>query len=156
MAWPASLLGALVVGAVGVLIARRRIAIVAVTGQSMEPTLAPGDRVLVRRTGVRSVRAGQIVVIEAPDSNGAWTGDPTRRDLGRIWLIKRVAARPGEPLPGGMPAMIANEPVVPDGKLLLLGDNPEMSLDSRYLGYIPADRLLGVVFGSLSRSASAS
>jgi len=135
-----------------VTIVRRQTAIVMVTGASMEPTLAEGDRVLVRRTGLRSVRTGQIVVVETPGTSGTWSGDPARRDLRRTWMIKRVGARPGEPLPGGMPATIASDPAVPDGKLVVLGDNPDISHDSRFLGYIPGDRLLGVVIGSLPRS----
>jgi signal peptidase I len=112
----ASVLGALAI-LVGVMLVRRRIVIVSVAGQSMEPTLAAGDRVLVRRTRLRSVRAGQIVVIEEPgithndrtgdppsdDAGRSWTGDPPRRDLGRSWMIKRVAAGAGRPRtgPGG-------------------------------------------------------
>ena len=166
----ASILGALAIG-VGVMLVRRRIVIVSVAGQSMEPTLAAGDRVLVRRTRLRSVRAGQIVVIEEPgithndrtgdppshDADRSWTGDPPRRDLGRSWMIKRVAAVPGDPVPAelaaavpipGRPAL-AGQAQVPAGKFVVLGDNPEMSMDSRYLGYVPGDRLLGVVVGSL-------
>jgi signal peptidase I len=40
----------------GVWLLRRRIAVVAVTGPSMRPTLVDGDRVLVRRTGPRRSR----------------------------------------------------------------------------------------------------
>ncbi|MEV3986782.1 S26 family signal peptidase [Nonomuraea sp. NPDC049758] len=34
---------------------------------------------------------------------------------------------------------------VPDGHLVVLGDNPRRSHDSRRAGYLTADRLLGVV-----------
>jgi signal peptidase I len=34
---------------------------------------------------------------------------------------------------------------VPAGQLVLLGDNHFLSYDSRSVGYIPADRLVGVV-----------
>jgi signal peptidase I len=148
----AGALAALAVLSAVVAIVRRQIAIVAVTGASMEPTLADGDRVLVRRTGLRSVRTGQIVVVETPGASGTWTGEPVRRDLGRSWMIKRAAALPGDPLPRGMPSTIASEPAVPDGKLVVLGDNPAVSHDSRFLGYIPGDRILGVVVGSLPRA----
>jgi signal peptidase I len=162
----ASVLGALAI-LVGMVLVRGRIVIVSVAGQSMEPTLAAGDRVLVRRTRLRSVRAGQIVVIEEPgithndrtgappshDAGRSWTGDPPRRDLGRSWMIKRVAAVPGDPVPAELAAAtgpaLAGQAQVPAGKFVVLGDNPEMSMDSRYLGYVPGDRLLGVVVGSL-------
>lgn len=45
----------------------------------------------------------------------------------------------------GLPAMLAGDARVPAGKLVVLGDNPESSMDSRSLGYVPGDRLLGVV-----------
>ncbi|HZR51304.1 MAG TPA: S26 family signal peptidase [Streptosporangiaceae bacterium] len=150
----ASALGMLALVAAGVVIARRQITIVSVTGQSMEPALTAGDRVLVRRARLRSVRTGQIVVVETPSADREWTGKPAGRDLARVWMIKRVAAIPGEPLPDGLPAAIADATAVPAGKLIVLGDNPPMSMDSRYLGYVPGERLLGVVVGSLPRHRS--
>ncbi len=150
----ASALGMLALVAAGVVIARRQITIVSVTGQSMEPALTAGDRVLVRRARLRSVRTGQIVVVETPSADREWTGKPAGRDLARVWMIKRVAAIPGEPLPDGLPAAIADTTAVPAGKLIVLGDNPPMSMDSRYLGYVPGERLLGVVVGSLPRHRS--
>src|SRR6185437_10241174 len=39
----------------------------------------------------------------------------------------------------------ADGPVVPAGQFAVLGDNAESSLDSRSFGYIPAERLLGVM-----------
>jgi signal peptidase I len=38
---------------------------------------------------------------------------------------------------------------VPAGKLVVLGDNTARSLDSREIGYIPAERLLGVMLRPL-------
>lgn len=153
MLLPALALGALVTvtAVTGIVLVRRAIAVVAVTGQSMEPALTAGDRVIVRRTGLQAVRAGQIVVVEAP---GAWTGPPAGRDLRRDWMIKRAAAIPGDPLPAGLPAMLAGDARVPAGKLVVLGDNPESSMDSRSLGYVPGDRLLGVVTRPLPRRSA--
>jgi signal peptidase I len=142
--WP--LLAALGGLAAGAVLLRRRLAIVTVTGRSMEPALADGDRVLVRRVALRSVRTGQIVVIEAPGMRGTWATAPPHWDLGREWMIKRVAATPGQAVPSGLPAAS-----VPDGSLFVLGDNATMSMDSRYLGYIPGDRVLGIVVRALPR-----
>jgi signal peptidase I len=47
--------------------------------------------------------------------------------------------------------MLAGHTTVPDGRLIVLGDNPAKSVDSRRLGYIPGDRLLGVVISSLPK-----
>ena len=57
-------------------VARRRIAVVAVDGNSMEPALAGGDRILVRRARAGAVRAGQVVVFEQPGPDGTWTTRP--------------------------------------------------------------------------------
>ncbi len=56
----------------GLCLLRRRLAVVTVVGPSMQPTLAPGDRVLARRVDPGDVRVGQIAVIEKPGDDGAW------------------------------------------------------------------------------------
>ncbi|MCQ0009633.1 S26 family signal peptidase [Actinomadura madurae] len=40
---------------------------------------------------------------------------------------------------------VAADVTVPDGRLLVLGDNPDRSLDSRHYGYLSGDGVLGVV-----------
>jgi signal peptidase I len=127
---------------------RRRLAIVAVFGPSMQPTLAAGDRVLVRRASIGEVRPGQIVVFERPGPGGNWVTDPPRGATGaRAWMIKRVAATPGDRIPDDiLPALHGpGGSLVPPGRLVVLGDNTANSHDSRLIGYIPAERLLGVM-----------
>jgi signal peptidase I len=137
---------ALVAGAAAHLL-RRRLAVVAVVGVSMQPTLAPGDRLLIRRVPVSRVQVGQIVVIEKPGDDGAWATAPRAWPAGgREWMVKRVAAIPGDPRPLVLPtAGPTDGQVVPAGRLVVLGDNLARSLDSRQIGYIPAERVLGVV-----------
>jgi signal peptidase I len=132
---------------------RRRIAVVTVCGPSMQPALKPGDRVLIRRASFGQLRAGQVVVIEKPRRDQAVPSRlPRWPPARRGWMIKRVAALPGEPPPAAVTNAVARiaEPVVPAGKLVVLGDNPARSLDSRHFGYIPAERVLGVVIRPLS------
>ncbi len=138
--------------AMGVRTVRRRFAVVAVSGASMQPTLSSGDRVLIRRAIIGELRTGQIVVIETPRPAAAasihvphWPPTP---DGG---LIKRIAATAGEPAPVAMVtgSTVPAEPVVPAGKLAVLGDNLGSSLDSRHIGYVPADRVLGIMIRSL-------
>lgn len=108
----------------------------------MEPTFQHGDRVAVRRTGRSAISSGDVVVIEPPDADPARRDSPLRLPGGRRFVIKRVGAVAGEPVPHGIPV---SDPVVPDRKLVLLGDNADASFDSRAIGYFSTDRVLGSV-----------
>jgi signal peptidase I len=145
----AAAVAAVAAAGTGVRLLRRRLAVVTVVGPSMQPTLAHGDRVLARRIGPGDVRVGQIVVVEKPADDGCWPAGP--RPARRCeWMVKRVAAVPGDARPAFLPARAGGSgAVVPPGQLALLGDNPGRSLDSRQIGYVPADRVLGVVLRSL-------
>ncbi|BEL05297.1 S26 family signal peptidase [Actinoplanes sichuanensis] len=127
MIWLLSVAG--VVGCLGVLL-RRRLLLVTVEGVSMEPTYRPGDRLLVRRTGLAGVRRGAAVVFAAPPGT----------DL--RFMVKRAAALPGDPVPAGIPVA---DTVVPAGHLVILGDNSARSADSRTMGFLPAGDVVGVV-----------
>jgi signal peptidase I len=67
-------------------------------------------------------------------------GDPARYEFERVGtaqhLIRLSLYRPGEARDFGPVA-------VPIGKYLLLGDNRDNSLDSRYLGYFPRNEIIG-------------
>ena len=102
--------GALLAAAVPVL-ALRRIRRVEVAGDSMRPTLEPGDRLLVVRCA--RARAGALVIVPDP------------RDGSRT-VVKRVAS------------------VSEDG-VVVVGDNPSRSTDSRTFGTVPAASVLGRV-----------
>ena len=116
---------------------RRSYVLVAVSGRSMEPTLRNGQRVLARRVGLRRLRHGDVVVLYPP------AGGPHGDGL----VIKRVLALPGDPVPRARVPKLRDLPDerVPPRQLVVLGDNPGWSMDSRQLGLFPADRLLGVV-----------
>ncbi len=132
MIWVALVLVGAVV--VWLLVLRSRLLVVTVHGVSMEPTYHSGDRLLVRRARLDRVRAGQVVVVQVEASS---PDDPTG---GR--LVKRAVAVPGDPVPPQIPVP---GPRVPVDSLLVLGDNLARSNDSRRLGYLPADALIGVV-----------
>ncbi|KAB8195896.1 hypothetical protein FH608_010430 [Nonomuraea phyllanthi] len=132
--------------------ARRRYVVVTVEGASMEPALADGDRVLVRRRRIHQVRRGDIVVLEPPlDPSGPYQPGPPAPD-GRRWNIKRAAALPGDPLPAGVAGHDGLERV-PAGTMVVFGDNPD-SIDSRHRGLFPADHLLGVALRKLGGPAA--
>lgn len=129
---------------------------VRVRGMSMAPAYRDGDRVLARR-GLPPT-AGQVVVVERPAPGAGWSDRPlpaTPRAATaphRRWMIKRVVAVPGDPVPRDRVPALADVPedLVPPGRLVLLGDNQEASYDSRHLGYFPADRVLGTVVRRLA------
>jgi signal peptidase I len=121
---------------------RRDWAVVTVEGASMEPTFFHGDRIAVRRTRPSAVSTGDVVVVELPDRYRRWLRPPGRIGNSREWMIKRVRATSGDPVPEGIPVPDA---VVPAGQLVVLGDNASASYDSRAVGYFPIERVLGVV-----------
>ena len=124
----------------------------------MEPVLSSGDRVLVRRAGLSELRPGLVVVVEMPRPDTDESQLPPGRPPGnREWLIKRVAALPGDPLPAGVPSPSPDPDhrgLVPPGMFVVLGDNAMWSYDSRMIGCIPAERLLGVMIRPLNGSRS--
>ena len=95
-----------------------------IAGNSMVPTLSPGDFVIVDRAAYRArpPRPSEIVLAQDP------------RDARRT-IIKRVAGRD------------------PEGRLWLSGDNPAESTDSRAFGAIPAALIVGRVAWRYWRSA---
>ncbi|GAA2324776.1 S26 family signal peptidase [Nonomuraea roseoviolacea subsp. roseoviolacea] len=123
---------------------RRRYLVVTVHGESMLPTYRPGERVLVRRARAGSLRTGQVVVLRELVPDGQAEPRPH-------WIVKRVTALPGDPVPRDtVPALRAAAGTrVPAGHLVVLGDNPDRSHDSRHSGYLTTDRLYGVVLRRL-------
>ena len=98
---------------------------VAVKGLSMAPTLLPGDHLLVRPA--RQLRRGDLVVVRDPDAAGRW-------------VVKRVAALPGEEVDVGGRTLAAGDGIV------LLGDNPAQSTDSRVYGAVSLEDVHGRVW----------
>ena len=84
---------------------------VVVEGRSMEPTLAPGDRLLVVRAS--HLRAGDVVAVRDPRG-------------GHRLLVKRVGA-------------------ILEDEVVLRGDNPVASTDSRTFGSVARRAVVGRV-----------
>ena len=126
---------------------------------SMEPTLRPGDRVLVNKLSydLHPIHRGDIVVFKRPPSEAE---DPTIKDL-----IKRVIGLPGDTLEGRPDGVYVNgkrinEPYlapetqtvslpitkVPAGTYFVMGDNRTNSKDSRFIGPIAGSLIVGRAF----------
>lgn len=150
-----------VMGALVGLAVRRWLVLPArVESSSMEPTLRPGQRVVVRRLRraervahgdlvlVRSEEVGRVVVKRA-------VGLPREvihlDHSGRIYVNgDRVVEPRARQVPGPSATF-----VVPDGSLFLLGDNRQASSDSRTWRqpYLSEEAVVGKVVGVMDRKS---
>lgn len=132
-----------------------------IPSESMEPTLMPGDRVVVNKLSYRAheINRGDVVVFRRPERSPGGPGTPEQ-------LIKRVIGLPGdtittrdyqilingqrlvEPyLPPDTPTYDMDNPItVPEGQIWVMGDNRLHSGDSRYFGPIDIDTVIGRAF----------
>ncbi len=120
-----------------------------VVGESMHPTFERGDRVIALRTDPGKIRRGDIVVVDLPAEQGQE-------------LIKRVVALPGDIIylyngvlyvngnPEPLPSNAIPDPpttLIPRTRLgknayFVLGDNRDISADSRHWGAIALDDIV--------------
>lgn len=125
--------------------------LIQVSGTSMVPTLHNGDRVAVEKLSLytNNIKRDQIVILDSGDKE-------------HTIYIKRVIGLPGENLeikngfvyingkklnePYLKPGTFTSGDIkitVPENTVFVLGDNREVSEDSRYIGPIPLNRLKG-------------
>ena len=122
-----------------------------VNGESMYPTLEEGDIMILNKTAYyfNKPKRFDIVVVDMPDE----------------YLIKRVIGLPGEHIEYKDNTLYVDgkkvkenfkhgvtddfnieelgSDTIPENSYLVMGDNRENSLDSRELGFIREDQLLG-------------
>jgi signal peptidase I len=125
-----------------------------VTGPSMQPTLAPGDRLIVVPSALLPPRRGALVVVAAPERATPHT-------------VKRVAGVPGELVElrdgrlivDGLPRAEPDVRIGDDrttarwslgaGQFVVLGDHRDASTDSRVLGPVHGADLVATVVARL-------
>jgi signal peptidase I len=125
------------------------VARVRVENISMEPTLMPGQFILVNKLAVKlnDIQRGDVIVFHFPQN--------PKEDY-----IKRVIGLPGDSIVVRGNKVVVNnqviaepyisaEPayngtwVVPEGNLFVLGDNRNQSSDSHSWGYVPINLVVG-------------
>jgi signal peptidase I len=129
---------------------------------SMHPTLKVSDRLLVTKVNYQwaDIKRGDVIVFKKPDSMKAAEGPGGIDDL-----VKRVIGLPGdtveardgsvfvngtkldEPyLPAGTQTTNLRTAVVPVDEYFMMGDNRDVSFDSRFWGAIKRADVIGKVF----------
>lgn len=142
-----------------------------IPSESMVPTLKINDRVLVNKLSYRlhDVNRGDIIVFERPEGESndqvkdlikrviALPGESLVINDNKIYINGQQLAEPylpagtiNTPGPGGATwthKCTTDDPcVVPEGAVWVMGDNRTNSKDSRYIGPIPEDKIVGRAF----------
>ena len=123
-----------------------------IPSDSMTPTVAPGDHLLLDKRHPADVAVGDVVVVHDPLADGSADS----------LIVKRVIAVGGDSVgfedgilvrngrPGTEPytadfldGVYYGPDVVPPGMLYLLGDNRLDSVDSRHFGPVPVAAVVG-------------
>jgi signal peptidase I len=122
-----------------------------VASSSMEPTLKPGDQVLIATRAYRSVgpARGDLVVFKGPDGPlvkrvAAVAGDEVGIEDGQLVVNGRIVPEPPVDL-NTVDGLYYGPVTVPPGSIFVLGDNRANSVDSRTLGPVRLDALIGQV-----------
>ncbi|MHC5251725.1 type I signal peptidase SipX [Listeria kieliensis] len=143
---------------------------VTVYGDSMDPTLHDGEHLFINK--LSTPKRFDIIVFPAPDEKGAeyikrvigLPGDTVEYKKDVLYINGKKYDEPyldgeKEKIANGyltnnfkledLPA-VKNAKVVPKNHLFVLGDNRRISKDSRYIGFISEDDVIGKVisFGS--------
>jgi signal peptidase I len=130
-----------------------------VPSSSMEPTLLPGDRMLVLKFDLGTIHRGEIIVFKRPPGDSE---DPNNEDL-----VKRVIGLPGQTIYSlGSTIYIDGKPIaqpwlpkheapgppiytlkIPKNDYFVMGDNRSVSYDSRYWSphFVPRADIIGQV-----------
>ncbi len=121
---------------------------------SMAPTLIPGDRILANKLGIstRTIHLGDVIVFRNPENR-------------RQTFVKRIVGLPGDTVEVTERELLINGEVqhrlsddaepnpsakmlkqtVPAGSYYVMGDNRDLSKDSRNFGFLSHGEITGVV-----------
>ena len=119
--------------------------------ESMEPTLLEGDRILLSRLTYhfREPKVGDVVVFDSPLNESedlvkrvvGVTGDRVGVKDGDLFVNGVAIPEPylaSQDFAGSLP-----EQIVPEGHVFVMGDNRDVSGDSRSFGPVSMERIIG-------------
>lgn len=140
-----------------------------VDGQSMEPNFQDRERIIVNKIlyDIRQPKRGEVIVFHVPDEGRDFIkrvigvpGDTVKVENDKVYIngtqieenyLKEAyeeAHAAGELYNredelSDFPNDLYEDGKVPEGTLFVMGDNRSYSEDSRTIGYIPMDRVVG-------------
>ena len=136
----------------GVFISRNSYSMVEVSGHSMDYTLKDGEKLWVDNLPFKEYKLNDIVVanesgvrivkriVGLPNDRLVFVGDTLYRN-GKAVEEDYVTDK------GYEKGLLKSEITVPEGEYFLLGDNRDVSNDSRYFGTVTKSQLQGRVIG---------
>jgi signal peptidase I len=149
-----------------------------VDGPSMQPNFETGERLIVNKIlyDIREPKRGEVIVFHVPEENRDFIkrvigvpGDTVRLEGDDLYIngVKyeepyireaieraRAAGEPAFNLGDDFPNAMIREGTVPEGTILAFGDNRRNSKDSRMIGFVPLENVIGradVVFWPLGK-----
>lgn len=130
-----------------------------ISGDSMYPTLHDGDKMIMSK--LNSIDRFDIVVVDSPDETEKYIkrvigmpGDEISVFQGQLFINNELVEQPfiNQDLPPDEKTVtiddfslygLTGERVVPEGKYFVMGDNRGVSKDSRMIGFISKEHILG-------------
>lgn len=123
-----------------------------VSGMSMEPTYQNNDLLLCKRNP-KMIAKNDIVVIDGKGITNegliikrvvALEGDTVKVHKGRVYVNDKKIEEPYADLTGG-DIVEVKKLTVPKGHVYVLGDNRDVSMDSRFFGAISLDKVESII-----------
>lgn len=122
--------------------------------RSMAPTLIPGDRILTNKFGIstHAFSRGEVIVFRNPENRRqnfvkrivGLPGDTIEVKEGELFINGESLHRDSNSGPASSPPKASTQ-TVPAGSYFVLGDNRDLSHDSRAFGFLSHGEITGVV-----------